>query len=249
MKGVLRILLLLCSLSMALSSHAQEAVNTKKADIIFVVDNSGSMSAIQDKIIKSSAQFLNTLNSRAKLDWKIGVISTDQSDVPYLGFASEFSSASIGPNIDVANQVFGQAIRDLGVNGDYQELSFYNLERALKEFPQFHRPDADLAVIFVTDENEQSVEVQGSSYNWQRFVYRLMQDYVGLSNHTRFYGVFDLKELDGCRGANTYLPYPETAFKSLIEFSKGFAVSACNDDTADGINSIAYDIIKMAIFE
>lgn len=53
----------------------------KKVDILFVVDNSGSMSTEQNAIAARFSTFINTLDSEG-LDYRIGVTTTDVSDSP-----------------------------------------------------------------------------------------------------------------------------------------------------------------------
>lgn len=52
-----------------------------KADILFVNDNSGSMSFEQARIASRFADFIASIDAR-KLDYRIGVITTDVSDSP-----------------------------------------------------------------------------------------------------------------------------------------------------------------------
>lgn len=168
----------------------------RKVDILWVVDNSSSMQAEQDKIAREAASFFSGLLSE-QLDYHIGVVSTDRAEGGVLrafsrsvtGCAScRFVSTAVpctdpmaaDAELDTscpALAVFRELVR-VGTNGSALEDGFFSVTAALGlsvagdtglpeldadgrprvaqpgENAGFFRADADLMLIFVSDEDE-----------------------------------------------------------------------------------------------
>jgi len=244
MKELISVFMILSALWSPLSSAADN-----KVDILFVIDNSGSMSVVQNRVIYSARNFFKTINADKQVDWKIGLISTDQVDRPYFGFDENVSSTVIGPDVNVVADDFSRAINRLGTAGDYTELTYFNIERVLTDYPYFHRKDADIAVVMVTDEKEQSEETKGSDYKWDTFFKRFQSRYISKGNQVRFYGVLNFIGLDDCVFSGHDLEYSQTSFSKIIDATRGFTISSCNDRVEGNIEYIAHDIQKMVLFE
>jgi hypothetical protein len=134
---------------------------TNQLDVVFVIDNSGSMSPHQ----KNLANHINTLIApllAADLDVHAGVISTDVDGFrsPTGGVMNNGFVTSTTPNMAAAlatNMI-------LGVNGSGNEKHFASLMMALSPAllnganAGFLRDGAALAVIFLTDAEDQSIE-------------------------------------------------------------------------------------------
>src|SRR5690606_9309229 len=102
-------------------------------DILWVIDNSGSMQSIQNNIIANAKIFMEQFILEKHINWKMGIASTDKSEAPYLGFDNSFDRSLVDFNdplsIDDTVSKFQDAVRELGVNGDAYELVFYNVLR------------------------------------------------------------------------------------------------------------------------
>ncbi len=212
-------------------------MNDTKVDILWVVDNSGSMGSIQNNIIANSKTFMNAFLKNRFLDWKIGLISTDQRDLPYLGFQAPFDARHIDPV-----PVFQKAIGSLGINGDPEEFVFYNIERVIEQNNHFLREDSHLAVIMVTDENEQSEGEFGVDYNAQNFLSRIKMR-IGSDHQLRFYGAFEMDDLREC--GRERVVYKGSPFAEVITATKGFHISACVNDFGTQLATIGDDIVKL----
>ena len=162
----------------------------QKIDLLFVIDNSGSMGEEQDNLASSFDGFINTFQTKG-LDFHLGVISTDTafpsgSSSSDLGSRAWTSSAYSGINNrgpgsllsrdadkylthespNLADR-FKSNVR-LGENGSPFETgvlaSMYALDSKLLNAGEwnegFVRSDAFLSIIFLSDEDESSV-----SYN------------------------------------------------------------------------------------
>ncbi len=58
-----------------------------KADIVFVVDNTGSMSSIQQEVANNISDFVNVLSSKGINDYRIGVVSYYDSTINEVDFS------------------------------------------------------------------------------------------------------------------------------------------------------------------
>jgi hypothetical protein len=224
-------------------------------DILWVIDNSGSMSTIQNNVIKNAKIFMEQFARQKYINWKMGLVSTDRSERPYLGFERSFDYSLINhadpTSIDKVVNEFQTAVRSLGTNGDYIELTFYNIIRVLQEFdgshstrPPFLRSRAHLAVIMVTDEEEQSVERYGAQYEAYTFLNTLAA-FVSQNRTIRFYGAFDFMDLQDCRSGYG-VRYKGSPFEAVIDATGGFHISACVSDFGTKLVDIGKDIASLA---
>jgi hypothetical protein len=219
-------------------------------DIIFVVDNSGSMGGIQENVAKNAELFMRQFALSSFLDWKIGIVSTDKNERPYLGFAKPFGSSLLIENnpdsFDSLVNDFSTSITKLGTNGDYSEYIFHNVDRAIDEWSivngrkSFLRSKAHLVVVMITDEDEQSLEIDKEDYIVQNFLNKLT-DKLDASKILRFYGAFDFADLADCRTSN-FAKYAGSPFEQIINLTKGFVISACVNDFGVELARIGEDI-------
>jgi hypothetical protein len=226
-----------------------------KVDVLFVVDNSGSMSSIQKNIVKNADLFMNEFIMQRHINWKLGVVSTDNSEDPYLGFNSLYGSDTFDytdpTSITDGVQVFKDAIDSLGTSGDYVEYIFYNTLRAFDNYsgstpinPQFIRDSSHLAVIMVTDEEEQSESRYGSKYEPITFL-NTVKTRVNKFRKVRFYGALNRIDLEGCDNPGDRTTYSGSKYEKIIDESGGFHISACLDDFGTRLADIGKDIASM----
>ncbi len=181
------------------SRHYEVAVQTEgKADILFVIDNSGSMAEEQQKLKDNMSAFIEVLTNSI-IDYQVGVISTDVVRVPTspecqpcCDLDTDADGVPDWSNCDGGRLVsgdgrtrifrrpsdadptqteilkqqliqdFNAAVTALGTEGSAFETPFSALRRAVDPDADFAvrainwgflRPDADLAVIFLSDED------------------------------------------------------------------------------------------------
>lgn len=154
-----------------------------EADILFVVDDSGSMDTHQQNLSENITKFTSTFLKTSALDYNIGVITTDR-DGNYgtskccgrlIGSPRVISKST--PNADMILQ--GRLM--VGTGGSGLESPFDTASIALSpgmlasDNAGFIREKAALIVIFITDAEDQSV-IEGS---------KLLEDLVALKNGDR----------------------------------------------------------------
>ena len=216
-----------------------------KVDILFVIDNSGSMGSIQSNIVKNSALFMRNFLLNNDMKWKMGIISTDKDDAPYLGFNTPFDKQfadSTTPGDVVIT--FQNAVNRLGVFGDASEYVFYNTHRMIEDvaYKSFFRPEAHLVVIMVTDEDEQSEKKFGGQYEAYSFL-NVLRLFKPGDKIIRFYGAFRFEDLQACGIASD--KYKGSPFETVIEETAGMHMSACTHDFGTQLSEIGKDILSI----
>lgn len=224
----------------------------KEIDVVLVIDNSGSMGPIQQKVVKNATLFFETFAKDQTVDWKIGIVSTDKREEPYIGFESSFDSSLVDPrdpaSFDRVVRDFQNAVERLGTSGDASEYTFYNLKRHLDEHngtgrtSSFLRTNAHLVTIMISDEEEQSFKDFGGNYEANAF-YQTMLNYVASDKVLRFYGAIDHKDLANCDGWGD--PWLGSEFEKIISLSGGFVISACINNFGIELARIGEDIANL----
>lgn len=146
---------------------------TPQADVLFVVDNSCSMDLEQASLGSNLASFISFAQAQG-IDYQIAVTTTD---VGGSGEAGRFvgNTRIINPQTPNGNSVFQQNV-NLGTGGSGIEQGLQAAYLALSDplintyNAGFLRQDAALAVIFVSDETDQSSNTQAFYENFLRNV-------------------------------------------------------------------------------
>lgn len=156
-------------LSTTAQFEQQVTFEPRKIDVLFVVDNSGSMSSSQTSLANNFPSFINYFKSKG-YDYKIAVTTSDAfygdqfvssgcslCNINQTKFRSGTTPKiyvldSTTPNIEAA---FAQNIY-VGVSGSGDERAFSSFKAALSSSLNvgFHRPTAFLSVIIVSDEED-----------------------------------------------------------------------------------------------
>ena len=152
----------------------------RPVDILFVVDNSKSMNEEREHLARKIDGFLHKLEG---LDWQVAVISTEiydkkrNSDKYYqdgrlLSFDAEGKVKILDSTMDVnvAQVLFGERITSIPIDTKGHEQGIYATVRAIERAldgqgenvpnAEFFRKEAHLAVVVLSDEDENSCGVQ-----------------------------------------------------------------------------------------
>ncbi|GAB4012967.1 MAG: hypothetical protein Fur0010_09350 [Bdellovibrio sp.] len=227
----------------------------KDIDILFVIDNSGSMYSIQQNVIKNAKIFMEQFAKQPYINWKIGLISTDKSEAPYLGFDTPFDWGLIDSrdptSFDRTVQIFQEAVNKLGTNGDSSEYVFYNVKRVMDLYdgrspsrPRFLRNNAHFVVVMISDEKEQSEEDFGAGFDAPQF-FSTMSSYIASNKVLRFYGALNRKDLQSCTNPGDSETYKGSQYERIVDLSGGFTISACISDFGSELAKIGKDIASL----
>lgn len=133
---------------------------TPKSDVLFVVDNSGSMENEQDLLAQNFPRFMDWFLGSA-VDYHIGVITTDMYDRDQTGLLRSSAGVRwIDPETESPAARFAE-MAAVGIDGANDErgraAAYTAIElRARTDNAGFLRDDASLHLITVTDEEDES---------------------------------------------------------------------------------------------
>lgn len=203
-----------------------------QVDILWVIDNSGSMSSIQQNVITNTDIFMREFDKKGGIDWKMALISTDEDENAYIGM-----DTVDGFNYRSVNRTgqFSAAVRALGTNGAYIEKTFTPIINKLYPGNIFLREDAMFVVINVTDAKEQS------SVGTDDFI-RYLTNLKGELSRVKFYGVYSSDDL-GCSGEERWT-YAQSKYRGVVQATGGSIFPACAPDFGTKLTSLAKEIIS-----
>lgn len=158
-------------------------------DILFVIDDSGSMDSYQQALKTNLPVFLTEFTSRVGIDYHIAV-TTSSCDYysskcgEFFGTEKVVTSKSVDPLVTLKNNVV------VGTSGDTTEMFFDPIVSALSEplisheNAGFLRAKAPLVIIFITDAQEQSAKNTADS------TYKFLLKLKGNKKNVLAYGVY-----------------------------------------------------------
>lgn len=122
-------------------------------DILFVIDNSGSMLSHQVNLARQVLQFTSKITQNLLLDYHIGVLTSSMRNRGghLIGTPPWVDRMTANGDVILASRM------QPGTNGDYDERFFEPIAAALSAplvdgiNAGFYRPEAFLAVVFITD--------------------------------------------------------------------------------------------------
>lgn len=207
-------------------------VSGSRMNILWVIDNSGSMSIYQKSVIQNTERFMRRFVASRVIDWKMGLISTTVRDDPYVGLTPQtaLDSTSVDPI-----GTFQDAVGKLGTNGDYDELTFTPILNTLGKYPAFSPPGEQLSVIVVTDADEQS-KISGKDF------LSYIQAFKPAMDSFAMYGATADTATD-CKGEST-IPYLGSPYEFVITATQGLWFSLCDPDFGTQLAAISDRIIE-----
>ncbi|MEX0797839.1 MAG: hypothetical protein WD025_00240, partial [Bacteriovoracaceae bacterium] len=217
-----------------------EIIQDNRVDVLWIVDDSGSMKPIQNNIIRNAETFMQEFTKIKYLNWKLGLISTDPTDDTFLGFEEPFDAQTTAPV-----EIFKMAVGSLGASGGNEKV-FSNIDKHLSDFDgsnpdraAFVRRKSHLAIIMVTDEKEQS---RGAKYDPMAFINNL-KGRLSPNKNLRFYGALSLDGVGNCRSGDSS-QYPGSPYETVVNETGGFTIPAC-ENFGTRLADIGKDIVSL----
>jgi len=214
-------------------TFTQEEITT--ADILFVVDNSGSMSSNQTQLALNFDTFMNVFITSG-IDYHIAFITTDSYDLE----GALITTATTDPAAVVAD-----IIDNIGTHGSTNErgiyFSYYALQSGYEAGPgsDFWRADSKLIIIYVSDEDDHSSGVTPT----------MLKNYTVLEKGGASYVTAHAVAGDypgGCTangGAQEAFEY-----YTIVNYLSGTFLSICEDDWGTPLETLAHDSILKSSF-
>lgn len=199
-------------------------VTTPQVDILWVIDDSGSMAEEQAQLVESFPAFMEFFVDSG-LDWHVGVVSTDTDNPAKNGkLQGTRNIRYLDRTSPDPVSLFAQ-MATLGTNGAPDERGRRAVERALTDPLRsgyntgFYRDDASLHIIVISDEPDAS-DNQPTSNEFINFLNSLKRDQDLLT----FSAVVAPRE--GCSSAS----FPGTDYIRVQEAVGGQFQNICRDD-------------------
>jgi hypothetical protein len=244
-----------------------QSQQTNKVDVLWVIDNSGSMSDDQANVANNFQSFIQSFTTKG-FDYQIAVAGTDAWRAPFLGnydFSRFRTGSTVGavgsgypvitPSTPTIATVFGLNVL-LGTAGSGDERAFSSFMAAF-ENPQnggFIRPDSFLAVIILSDEDDFSADVVSRpdrDYSYpglhtvQSYVNYLDQKTGSTDPTRRKYSVSTISVLDAaCQAANTN-SLIGVRYMELAALTKGQQMSLCSQNFGEDLRLLSSQIVKL----
>jgi len=202
-----------------------------KADLLLVIDDTGSMEQEQRSLGDHFAALLDELDAQ-EVSWQLGVISTDMN-----GEEAGWLRGSpwiLTPDVPDRDAVFAETVQvGLGGSGPEAGLAAAALALDLAEpggpNAGFRRADALLHVVFVSDADDQSEDWLGDKPD-AAFLTRLVDETSRTALPARASAVVGPVP-SGC-ASNTGTAQPATRYDAVAAGSGGIVVSICATDFA-----------------
>ncbi|MGE3975020.1 MAG: hypothetical protein AB7F59_10900 [Bdellovibrionales bacterium] len=243
----------------------QGTVLNNKMDILWVIDNSGSMQPAQTNLANNFNSFIQSFSAKG-YDYRMGVTTTDSwaalfgnANLARLKDGTDATSHTgvfvIKPNTPNLFPTFATNITQ-GINGIGDERAFQSFKTALSSTlnSDFRRSDAYLSVIIVSDEDDFSHNGSFSlNKNYASAALHTVQSYVTYldtltqsSGATRKYSVSGIAVWDqACKNASHAAASIATRYAALVDATGGVKGSIC-DNFATVLNQIQNKIAELS---
>ncbi|MBC7371738.1 MAG: VWA domain-containing protein [Bdellovibrionaceae bacterium] len=222
-----------------------------RVDILFVVDNSGSMETHQKNLALNVNKFTSEFTRTSFIEYNIGVTTTDDGIPNLPNQAGDCCGHLVGnprvvtkgtPNL---NQALANNFL-VGTAGSVTEMIFDPINSALTE-PNlstynrgFYRPPAKLALIFITDAEDQSLRM--SEKGLYDFLLNLKG---GNADKILGYGVIvPTGDTTGCSRDSGVEPTQIEKFLSRMPNSKDNIMNLCSPEFGNRLGFLARNIVE-----
>lgn len=209
-----------------------------QVDILFVVDDSGSMYTHQANLATNVHQFTAEIVQYQILDYHIGVITSDMASY-YRGGRLVGNPRYVDKTTPDASSVLARNLL-VGDNGDWNEKMFDPVVAALSDpllngfNAGFYRPNAHLALVFITDTEDQSNITTDRFFD---FILNLKQR--DLDQLSAYAAIVPSHVTDCKREASTDYPH---RIEDILQRLKGISFSLCDPDFGYKLSSIGSNI-------
>lgn len=210
------------------------------SDIIFILDNSGSMSGIQNSLSNQIYSFMETINE-LNLDYRLGFSSTDSSNF------YEADGLYWIDNLYTNPEIWSQdVISSIGTSGSGTEKGIEFSANLLQNngvngAGSFLRADANLAIIYISDEKDHST----GGWNMYTNFFDSIKSQLGMLNVFSVIG-------DHPSGCNTssgrHIEFGE-GYYEITNYYSGHWFSICDESWGIQLQEIAASIADRRAFE
>jgi hypothetical protein len=249
------------------SSFQQTAVfQPRKLDVLFVVDNSGSMSSSQTNLANNFSSFIDRFISKG-YDFKIAVATTDAfygeqflsstcslcnvnqtrfrsgvKPTPVYVIDKKNYDLGLTSEVDRLKSEFSSNVK-VGITGSGDERAFSSIKAVLNSSLNtgFHRTDAYLAIVIVSDEEDFSQDSISMNESYSNPALHTVTSYHNfLNSFTTDYSISTISILDeACRASLGSGRKIGQRYMQLADLTGGTKNSLCSafDTSLDNISA------------
>lgn len=223
--------------------------NYKKVDVLFVIDNSGSMEYEQQSMAQRTSQFLSILQG---LDYQIAITTTDPRTInlgdgrliPLTGGnGKKIIDASM--QVSTAQNLLSQTLQrpeqgsgdEQGIRSVYRTIERYNSNES--DFRAFFRDGAQLSVVLISDEDESANTIKNDPAS----LLSLIDTTWGGQKRFNFNSIITRPGDTTCRNTHGY-SYGER-YKTISTMTGGVLGNVCDMDYTTQVAGIADEIRRL----
>tara|TARA_B110001454_G_scaffold28073_1_gene27466 strand:- start:68143 stop:69675 length:1533 start_codon:yes stop_codon:yes gene_type:complete len=223
--------------------------NYKKVDVLFVIDNSGSMEYEQQSMAQRTSQFLSILQG---LDYQIAITTTDPRNInlgdgrliPLTGGNGKKMIDASMP-VSTAQNLLSQTLQrpetgsgnEQGIRSVYRTIERYNANES--DFKSFFRDGAQLSVVLISDEDESA----NTSKNDPASLLNLINTSWNGQKRFNFNSIITRPGDTACR--NTYGYSYGERYKTISDMTGGVLGNVCDMDYTSQVAGIADEIRRL----
>lgn len=221
----------------------------KKVDVLFVIDNSGSMEYEQQSMAQRTSQFLTILQG---LDYQIAVTTTDPRTInlgdgrliPLTGGnGKKIIDASM--QVSTAQNLLSQTLQrsetgsgdEQGIRSVYRAIERYNSNES--DFRSFFRDGAQLSVVLISDEDESA----NTTKNDPASLLNLINATWSGQKRFNFNSIITRPGDTICRSTHGY-SYGER-YKTISDMTGGVLGNVCDMDYTTQVAGVADEIRRL----
>lgn len=240
------------------------------ADILFVVDNSGSMEEEQLEMARRSSRFFSKVR---QLDWRVGMITTDPylvdpakpssapnnySDGQLLQFPNQSYWLDAGMTQEEAWEQFSLTVRR-DESGNGHERGIRNVYRSIQRsqnpsasginllLSQFFRPQASLSIVLISDEDETLVDGAGNPLSDLQMsqgaeLVRYVEQTWGADKEFQFNSIIVRPGDAAC--ISQFERYGEI-YSELSQLTGGVVEDICANDYSGALDNIGSGVVNL----
>jgi hypothetical protein len=225
--------------------------STRAVDVLFVVDNSLSMTVEQ---LKMSERFNSFIGSLHNVDWQIGITTTDVDDNPnsLQGSLATLTGAQsekiLKPTMANAAAIFAQTVHRPEVgSGSEQPLkaSIMAIDKRDTDNKNFFRDNAQLVIVILSDEDELSTGPNNATQPQQ--VVEHVKAVWGANKALQVYGIIIESNDQQCLDLQFNQEHGDSAaygrlISRLAYLTGGYTGSICLEDYSDILADIGASV-------
>ncbi len=216
-----------------------------KIDILFIIDDSGSMSTFQQRLAENAQLFIERFFQTKFIDYHIGVTTSSMSDWGSVADGGKLHVVSglnfVDRHTPEGNKILAQMMK-VGTGGAVTE-QFLSIHMAALT-PSiltgansgFYREEANLAIFVLTDTEDQSSATVQGSYDY------LLQLKNGREEKLHYVASIIENPVPSCRGENQR-PLKIRALADLHK-DRGYVFSLCEPDYGADMAQVAENLVR-----